>query len=105
MGRVDEELTEQFYRWEVRGRGIELFDAPVLPEPRFRPFDGHYVVRSSALDDGQRGGFGNRLLSFFRKDAPEAETVSIEDFEEEPDPYYFERSDVVEIEVSLPKEE
>src|ERR1700682_6525416 len=105
MGQIDEQLTEQFYRWEVRGRGIELYDASVSPEPRFRPFDGHYILRSSQIDEGRRGGFGNQFLSFFRKEAPEEETIEIEDLEKEPEPSYLERSDIVEVEVSLSEEE
>ena len=49
MSRIDEQLTEQFYRWELSGRGWRVFAEPVALEPPFRPFvldngDGSYYV-------------------------------------------------------------
>src|ERR1035437_9939795 len=43
MSRLDEQLTEQFHRWELRGRGWQVFPEPVEPEPPFVPFTGYYV--------------------------------------------------------------
>jgi hypothetical protein len=34
-------LVEQFYLWELKGRGIEVWGLPVPPEPLFEPFPGH----------------------------------------------------------------
>ena len=34
---IDEELTEQFYSWERRGRGWQLSPCPVVLEPPFAP--------------------------------------------------------------------
>ena len=36
MSRLDEQLTEQFHQWERRGRGWQVFDEPVFPEPPFQ---------------------------------------------------------------------
>lgn len=47
-------LTERFYAWEVRGRGWQLFDGPVEPEPPFHPFFGHYAPAPNVADDGLR---------------------------------------------------
>ena len=49
---VAELLTDQFYRWELRGRGWKLADAPVELEPPFRPFEGHVLPRHFFPDDG-----------------------------------------------------
>jgi hypothetical protein len=46
-------LTEQFYQWELRGRGWQLWDAPVELEPPFRPFFGHHLPTHRFVDDGQ----------------------------------------------------
>ena len=49
---VAELLTDQFYRWELRGRGWQLADAPIELEPPFRPFEGHVLPRHFFPDDG-----------------------------------------------------
>jgi hypothetical protein len=41
MPSVHEQLSEQFYQWETRGRGWQVFEEPVHPEPPFVPFHGH----------------------------------------------------------------
>jgi len=46
-------LTEQFYRWERRGRGWEVWDFPVALEPPFVPFRFHWIP-PKATDDGRR---------------------------------------------------
>ena len=58
-------LTEQFYRWERRGRGWQVWDFPVALEPPFVPFRFHWIPPESA-DDGRRPTFlsstADRLL-------------------------------------------
>lgn len=49
-----EELTENFHRWERRGRGTLLFDAPVEVEPPFVPFPGHRIDFGENPDDGTK---------------------------------------------------
>jgi hypothetical protein len=53
-------LTRQFYDWEKRGRGWQLFDYPVLPEPPFVPFRGYYLPAPSS-DDGRKPTFLSSL--------------------------------------------
>ncbi len=50
-----ERLTAQFYTWEKRGRGWQVFPYPVELEPPFAPFRMHRVppIRSK-VDDGRR---------------------------------------------------
>ena len=38
MTAIDERFTEQFRQWERRGRGWQVFDEPVYPEPPLPPF-------------------------------------------------------------------
>lgn len=49
-------LTQQFYDWELRGRGWLIWDAPVELEPPFRPFWGHALpgLPAPARDDVRR---------------------------------------------------
>ena len=54
-------LTEQFYRWELRGRGWVTWPSTVRLEPPFRPFEGHYQSGGSTVDDGQIESFGSRF--------------------------------------------
>ena len=51
---LEEKLTRQFYQWERRGRGWQVFDRPVSPEPPFLPFYGHYVPEAPLVDDGRK---------------------------------------------------
>lgn len=55
-----EKLTRQFYDFEKRGRGWQIFDYPVLPEPPFTPFQGYYLPAPSA-DDGRKPTFLSSL--------------------------------------------
>src|SRR5688572_18148191 len=52
----EELLTEQFNRWERRGRGWMVWPHPVELEPPFRPFLFHHVERT-VIDDGRRATF------------------------------------------------
>ena len=88
MSRLDEQLTGQFHRWELRGRGWQVFDEPVQPEPPFVPFHGHYLPDAPAIDDGRRPTFLSSLvqkLSGKLSTAPPPAAVEPEP-EEEPEP-------------------
>src|SRR5438093_1423853 len=48
-------LTEQFYAWERRGRGWQVWPYPVPLEPPFRPFLGHYLPFAlRSVDDARK---------------------------------------------------
>jgi excisionase family DNA binding protein len=49
-----ERLTEQFYAWEIRGRGWQIWDSPVELEPPFRPFVFHSARPGPTPDDDAR---------------------------------------------------
>jgi hypothetical protein len=50
----DEQLAEQFYSWELRGRGWQVWDEPVDLEPPFEPFFGHHLEPYDPPDDGRK---------------------------------------------------
>jgi hypothetical protein len=57
-----EMLTEQFYAWEKRGRGWQIWDRPVWLEPPFKPFLFHYAPSDGPIDDGRRPTFIGSLI-------------------------------------------
>ena len=50
---LSERLTDQFYRFERRGRGWQLYDAAVDLDPPYTPYWGHYTD-DVIPDDGSR---------------------------------------------------
>src|ERR1035437_1677538 len=64
MPSVHDQLTEQFRKWELRGRGWQIFPEPVSPEPPFVPFSGPSLPVPPVVDDGRKPTF---LSSFVRK--------------------------------------
>ena len=53
---VEERLAEQFYAWEVRGRGWQVWEEPVEPEPPYAPFQWQLECGKAceSLDDGRQ---------------------------------------------------
>ncbi|MGC3990840.1 MAG: type IV secretion system DNA-binding domain-containing protein [Chthoniobacteraceae bacterium] len=102
----DEKLAEQFYEWEVRGRGWQIFDFPVSPEPAFFPFPGYSFSESSSTDDGRRKTFLSSLVERLQHAlAPKAFSQKDEAFGlavEQPILRALEREDVTELVISLP---
>jgi hypothetical protein len=105
MSRLDEQLTEQFRRWEHRGRGWQVFDEPVSPEPPFRPFEGHYLPTAPPIDDGIKPTLLSSLIQILSSKlstAPPPSPVELEP-EEEPEPTPLVRESLVEFQASLPE--
>ena len=104
MSRLDEQLSEQFHRWEQRGRGWQVFDDPVSPEPPFRPFEGHYLPATPPIDDGRKPTVLSSLAKILsRKLSTEPEKpADIPEPEEEPEPTPLIREFLVELQASLP---
>jgi predicted DNA-binding transcriptional regulator AlpA len=102
----EEALTEQFYIWEKRGRGWDLSDYPVVLEPPFRPFLGHYLANQPVADVGRRPGFLGAMVEALRgRRLQEADhDAEIWDEEsEEPDKEPFLYGDpLVEMEIGVP---
>ena len=95
MASVQAQLSKQFYQWEARGRGWQVFEDPVFPEPPFRPFFGHYQPAAAEMDDGCRPSF---LESLFRRPPPPV----LAEAEEEPAARILVREPLVELQTSLP---
>jgi len=101
-------LTDQFYQWEMRGRGWLTSDAPIELEPPFRPFEGHALPRAFFRDDGihetRLSRLASSVLSLLGK-PPEVPAHRDEQRgPEEPEPQYLKgRDDLIELQVQLPK--
>src|ERR1035437_1624876 len=104
MSRLDEQLSEQFHRWEQRGRGWQVFADPVSPEPPFRPFEGHYLPATPPVDDGAKPTFLSSLVQRLSQKLSSEPTVapSIPEPEEESEPTPLVRESLVEFQASLP---
>jgi Type IV secretion-system coupling protein DNA-binding domain len=103
MSKIEEQLNEQFHQWELRGRGWQVFDEPVYPEPPFRPFHGHYLPETQVADDGRKPAFLNEIFQkLSRKLAPQPEPIDPQ-LEEEPVPVALTRDSLVEFQASLPE--
>ena len=59
---IDQQLAQEFYDWELAGRGWQVWDHPVAPEPPFRPFIRQMPV-SSGGDDGRDHTIFSELIS------------------------------------------
>jgi hypothetical protein len=98
-----ERLTAQFYEWERRGRGWQLWGYPVELELPFRPFFYHYVEPGPAVDDSRKpsvlGAFMDGI--FGRNTAPASPAPVEEEREADPEPFYEDGSPV-EFQVALP---
>jgi len=93
-----EQLTQQFYEWECRGRGWLLWDEPVDLEPPFRPIY-YYLPESRVIDDGRHptwlsavveGLFGSAHGSSATREQGESVPLPIE-----PGPYPVLYGDIV----------
>ena len=98
-------LTQQFYRWELRGRGWMVWPDPVRLEPPFRRFEGHFVPNELVEDDGQieslGSRFANRLGRLLAPSQPQAKALPPP--LEEPEPTIRDgRWDLVELQIALP---
>lgn len=100
MSPIEEQLSAQFYAWELRGRGCEVHSAPVVLEPPFVPFHGYHLPEPSIVDDGRRPTFLSSLVKrlFDHTPPPEPEPEP----EEEPAPDESNRESVVELAVFFP---
>jgi hypothetical protein len=76
-----EQLTAQFYAWELLGRGWLLSPDPIQLEPPFTPFFRHHLPQVPFIDDGVRHTVLSGLVSLFKKprqlsEAPDMPEVS-----------------------------
>jgi|GEM_PF-185753 len=112
MTSDEEFLSAQFLRWELRGRGWQVFEEPVALEPPFRAFEGHFLPHRPQAEVDQEGRLGSvvgNLLWKLRKaySPTEEEIVAAgptAEEDEEPELELWRREDVVEFQLSLPRE-
>lgn len=99
---LPEELSQQFYDWEKRGRGWQVWDYPVVLEPPFRPFFYYAPEIKPGYDDGRVPGV---LESLWDMVTPAQETQVVSnppEFVQEYPPDSYQSDDFVEIQVGLP---
>jgi len=91
-------FSEQFQRWERRGRGWQVFAEPVKPEPPFVPFTLRPMTDAPVADRGVRPSFLGSMLGFGKKSTPPVELEP----EEEPEPQSLVQEKLTEFQASLP---
>jgi hypothetical protein len=98
-----ERLTAQFYEWERRGRGWQLWGYPVELEPPFRPFFYHYAEPGPAVDDSRKPTILSSLVDGIlgRSSTPALPAPAEEEQTSDPEPFY-EDGPPVEFQVALP---
>jgi Type IV secretion-system coupling protein DNA-binding domain len=100
---LEERLTLQFYRWEKRGRGWAVFPYPVLLEPPFRRFLGHFLMPTPApIDDGRKHTWISSLIERLAgaSSSPGNEADRSLPIEAEPGPDVFRDEGLIELEVT-----
>lgn len=104
MSRIEEKTSDQFHRWELRGRGWRLYDEPVSPEPPFVRFTSHDLPPEPSVDDGRRptllSSFVQKLSRKLSTEPPEPPEILEEEVEPEPTPLI--REPLAEFVASLP---
>jgi hypothetical protein len=102
MPTVHEHFSHEFQKWEMRGRGWQVFDQPVYPEPPFQPFAIRPMPETP--DDGLRPTLLSSLVGKLSRklstNPPPMPPVIVED--QEPEPVPLIRDSLVELQVSLP---
>ncbi len=107
---LEEQLTSQFYNWEISGRGWQLWNEVVELEPPFRPFRGHYIIaRSGRVSDDARkptflSAITENIKAFVGGDRRRSATAELEEPEEDaPEPLSFDdRGLLREVHIALP---
>jgi DNA helicase HerA-like ATPase len=102
-----EKLTADFYEWERRGRGWDVWQFPVELEPPFIPFYYHYVQRAAPVDDGRKPTFLSKIADTFMGSASQevVQSVPSQDQYDSLLPNAFENTEkIIELKVSLPKD-
>jgi len=104
MASIHEKLTAQFYQWERRGRGYQVWPKPVAPEPPFTPFCGHYLPPEPPVDDGQiptpLSSLAGKIGRLLQGKNTQAVVKPMADLE--PAPILLSREPLIELQIVLP---
>jgi len=101
---LTEQLTIQFYEWEQRGRGWDVWNFPVYPEPPFVPFFFHNIS-NPMIDDGRKQTFFSSLIDDILEkfnSSQSNQSQSIKQEQEVTPQSFIRHGDIQEIQVSLP---
>jgi hypothetical protein len=101
MSPIEKQLSETFYNWELRGRGWQLWEHPVNPEPPFTPFPSYFQRPQEIIDDGKRPTFLSSIVDRITGASSQNETPLTQE-EPNPEPEPFTRTELIEFSVSLP---
>jgi hypothetical protein len=99
----EERLTAQFFAWERRGRGWQVWNYPVALEPPFRPFWYHALPFPPAEDDSRKPTGLSLFVDglFGRKQPPPPPEPIFEEEEPDPEACYAE-NEYAEFQVAIP---
>lgn len=104
-----ERLTENFYLWENRGRGWDVYDYPVELEPPYVPFARAFAFsQTRVIDDGRRptliSSLIEKVVSSFRgsEDTERTPDLNVDDYAVEPN-RCADDSPLVGLVITLPK--
>lgn len=105
MSTLEQELTGQFYRFELPGRGGQVCAGPVSIEPPFRPFPGYYSPPPPVRDEGRRHTFLSGIMEKLGHSvAVTGEPPALPEEEAPPQPVPWERQNIMEFQLSLPRD-
>lgn len=96
----DQRLLENFYGWEVRGRGWAVYPEPVDLEPAFRPFDELGISFDDVPDDGRRPSLFTHVVKFFTSPWKLPSEVREDTSPVEPYPEAWEPAEVAELQLA-----
>ena len=99
---LPKQLTQQFYDWEKRGRGWQVWSYPVVIEPPFRPFFFYPPSSESVRDDARTPGLFSELANLFKPDPGPQVVDSVPEPLQEVEPEQYRDCDLVEIQIGLP---
>lgn len=101
---TEELISAQFYAWEKRGRGWQLWNYPVELEPPFEAFPGYYLPTT---DDGRKptalSSFVEKIHGKHAPQEPEINCDALLDYYDHAVPaLFFDESQLREIQIVLP---
>jgi hypothetical protein len=103
-------LTRQFYDWEKRGRGWQLWNCPVELEPPFRPFIAHWVPAGPVVDDARKptalSAWADKIFGRSPHPSPSATwslSIPEEDLTEPESAVFFDDAPLAELQMTLPQ--